>query len=37
MSRERIPKGESIMILAGALVLGGAILGLGLWAIRDLL
>ena len=37
MSKERLPKGENLMILVGAVVLAGSILGLGLWAIRDLL
>ncbi len=31
MSQERIPKGDALMILAGAVVLGGAILAFGAW------
>ncbi len=31
MSGERIPTDDAIMIWAGAILLGGAILGFGLW------
>ncbi len=31
MSEERIPRQDAAMILAGAVLLGGAILGFGLW------
>ena len=31
MSEERIPKEDSILIWAGAIVLGGGILAAGLW------
>ena len=31
MSEERIPRKDALMILAGAVILGGGILGFGLW------
>ena len=31
MSGERIPKEDSVLIWAGAILLGGGILGVGLW------
>ena len=31
MSLERIPKGDALMILAGAVILGGGILAFGAW------
>ena len=37
MSEERIPKRDALMILAGALILGGGILAAGLWFFWPLL
>ena len=37
MSGERIPKKDAVMILAGALILGGGILAFGIWFLWPLL